>query len=164
MQHRKAAWRRSTRAFSQELSAKKVRINCVAPGPVDTPMLRNNPNIKSGAEKISGDVAQPSELASAILFSGIGRSELYTWHDARRRWRQADKPVLTRRVTARHPAASLCVEIGHRRLLLFFGRLQQSMLGHRAGNAAAGRSVAARPGVVATLCRFFLLTVTAVRK
>ena len=32
----------------------KYRINCVAPGAVNTPMLWNNPNVKSGAEKITG--------------------------------------------------------------------------------------------------------------
>src|SRR3954451_20333978 len=41
-----------TRGFSEELAGNKIRINCVAPGAVDTPMLWNNPNIKSGVEKV----------------------------------------------------------------------------------------------------------------
>src|SRR5205807_9203223 len=45
-----------TRGFSEELADRKIRINCVAPGAVDTPMLWNNPNIKSGAEKVQGPV------------------------------------------------------------------------------------------------------------
>jgi glucose 1-dehydrogenase len=47
---------------------KQVRINCVAPGAVDTPMLWNNPNVKSGAEVISGAIGKPEELAAAICF------------------------------------------------------------------------------------------------
>lgn len=57
-----------TRGFSEELEDRKIRINCVAPGAVDTPMLWNNPNIKSGAEKIEGAVGKPENLAAAICF------------------------------------------------------------------------------------------------
>ena len=46
----------------------KLRINCVAPGAVDTPMLWNNPNVKSGAEVVSGAIGKPTELAAAICF------------------------------------------------------------------------------------------------
>ena len=46
----------------------KVRINCIAPGAVDTPMLWNNPNVKSGAEVVSGAIGKPEELAAAICF------------------------------------------------------------------------------------------------
>src|SRR5204863_5901978 len=55
-----------TRGFSEELANRKIRINCVAPGAVDTPMLWNNPNIKSGAEEIQGAVAEPDDIAAAI--------------------------------------------------------------------------------------------------
>jgi glucose 1-dehydrogenase len=57
-----------TRGFSEELAPRKVRINCVAPGAVDTPMLWNNPNVKSGAEKIQGAVGKPEDIAAAICF------------------------------------------------------------------------------------------------
>ncbi len=57
-----------TRGFSEELAVKKIRINSVAPGAVDTPMLWNNPNIKSGAEKVVGAVGTPADLAAAICF------------------------------------------------------------------------------------------------
>lgn len=57
-----------TRAISLEIKPDKVRVNCVAPGAVNTPMLWNNPNIKSGKEKIQGRVAEPDEVASAIVF------------------------------------------------------------------------------------------------
>src|SRR3982750_2680791 len=57
-----------TRGFSEELADKKIRINCVAPGAVDTPMLWSNPNIKSGTEKIDGAVGKPEDIAAAICF------------------------------------------------------------------------------------------------
>jgi glucose 1-dehydrogenase len=47
---------------------KQIRINCVAPGAVDTPMLWNNPNVKSGAEVVTGAIGKPEELAAAICF------------------------------------------------------------------------------------------------
>lgn len=57
-----------TRGFSLEMAGRKIRVNAVAPGAVDTPMLWNNPNVKSGAEKITGAVGKPEDLAAAICF------------------------------------------------------------------------------------------------
>jgi len=57
-----------TRGFSEELEDKKIRINSVAPGSVDTPMLWNNPNVKDGAEKVEGAIGKPEDLANAICF------------------------------------------------------------------------------------------------
>lgn len=57
-----------TRGFSEELADRKIRINCVAPGAVNTPMLWNNPNVKSGAEKISGAVGEPEDIAAVACF------------------------------------------------------------------------------------------------
>jgi NAD(P)-dependent dehydrogenase (short-subunit alcohol dehydrogenase family) len=57
-----------TRALTLELEAKKIRVNCVAPGAVNTPMLWNNPNVKSGKEKVKGAVGEPADLAAAICF------------------------------------------------------------------------------------------------
>jgi glucose 1-dehydrogenase len=57
-----------TRGFSEEMAAKKIRINCVAPGAVDTPMLWNNPNIKSGVEKVEGAIGKPDDIAVAVCF------------------------------------------------------------------------------------------------
>lgn len=57
-----------TRGFSEELEERKIRINSVAPGAVDTPMLWNNPNVKSGAEKVTGAIGKPEDLAAAICF------------------------------------------------------------------------------------------------
>lgn len=57
-----------TRGFSLEMEDRKIRINSVAPGAVDTPMLWNNPNVKSGAEKVEGAIGKPEDLAAAICF------------------------------------------------------------------------------------------------
>jgi NAD(P)-dependent dehydrogenase (short-subunit alcohol dehydrogenase family) len=57
-----------TRGLSIELEGRGVRINCVAPGAVDTPMLWENPNVRSGAETITGAVGRPEDLAAAIAF------------------------------------------------------------------------------------------------
>jgi glucose 1-dehydrogenase len=67
-----------TRGFSQELASKKIRINCVAPGAVDTPMLRNNPNIKSGVEKITGAVGKPEDIAAAVCFLAAPEARFIT--------------------------------------------------------------------------------------
>lgn len=57
------------RGLSLELDRKQTRINAVAPGAVDTPMLWDNPNVKSGTEKIDkATVGTPEELAAAIAF------------------------------------------------------------------------------------------------
>lgn len=63
------------RGFSQELLARKIRINSVAPGAVDTPMLWNNPNIKSGAEKLTGAIGKPEDIAAAICFLAAPEAE-----------------------------------------------------------------------------------------
>jgi len=63
-----------TRGFSEELADRKIRINCIAPGAVDTPMLWNNPNVKTGAEKIEGAIGRPENIAAAICFLAANES------------------------------------------------------------------------------------------
>ncbi len=57
-----------TRALSLELDPDHCRVNCVAPGAVNTPMLWSNPNVKSGKEKITGKIAEPEDIAAAVAF------------------------------------------------------------------------------------------------
>lgn len=64
----KGAMEAFVRGASQEYPSAQARFNCVAPGSVDTPMLWNNPNVKSGAEKPAGAIGKPEELAAAICF------------------------------------------------------------------------------------------------
>jgi NAD(P)-dependent dehydrogenase (short-subunit alcohol dehydrogenase family) len=56
------------RGLSLEVPYTQARINAVAPGAVETPMLRNNPNVVDGTEKITGQIGTPDELAAAICF------------------------------------------------------------------------------------------------
>ena len=64
----KGATEAFVRGLSQEIPHTHARVNAVAPGAVDTPMLWSNPNVKSGKEKITGQIGTPEELAAAICF------------------------------------------------------------------------------------------------
>jgi NAD(P)-dependent dehydrogenase (short-subunit alcohol dehydrogenase family) len=67
-----------TRGFSEEIAPKHIRINCVAPGAVDTPMLWNNPNVKSGVEKVEGAVGKPEDIAAAVCFLAAPEARFIT--------------------------------------------------------------------------------------
>jgi glucose 1-dehydrogenase len=56
------------RGLSREMEPGKVRVNNVAPGAVNTLMLWNNPNVKSGKEKVEGAIGEPEDIAAAICF------------------------------------------------------------------------------------------------
>jgi NAD(P)-dependent dehydrogenase (short-subunit alcohol dehydrogenase family) len=58
-----------TRTTSIEGKSRGIRANAVLPGAVDTPMLWENPNIKSGAETIDrDDVGAVADIAAAVAF------------------------------------------------------------------------------------------------
>ncbi|WP_077922753.1 SDR family NAD(P)-dependent oxidoreductase [Spirosoma sp. 209] len=58
-----------TQGVSQEYDRTRVRINCIAPGAIDTPMLWDNPNVKNGQEKVDrANVGQPEDIASAVCY------------------------------------------------------------------------------------------------
>jgi len=67
-----------TRGFSEELADRKIRINCVAPGAVDTPMLWDNPNVKNGIEKVEGAIGKPEDIAAAICFLAADEARFIT--------------------------------------------------------------------------------------
>jgi NAD(P)-dependent dehydrogenase (short-subunit alcohol dehydrogenase family) len=65
----KAAVVSLTRSAALEGKAKGIRVNAVLPGAVDTPMLWDNPNVKTGLETIDrADVGKPEDLAAVIAF------------------------------------------------------------------------------------------------
>lgn len=65
----KAALLSLTRSASIEGKPRGIRANAVLPGAIDTPMLWENPNVKSGAEKIDpADVGRPENVAAAIAY------------------------------------------------------------------------------------------------
>ena len=72
----KAAVLSLTRSSSLEGQAKGIRVNAILPGAVDTPMLWENPNVKSGLEKIDrGVLGKPEDIAAAIAFLAADESE-----------------------------------------------------------------------------------------
>ena len=65
----KAALLSLTRSAALEGKPKGIRVNAILPGAIDTPMLWNNPNVKSGQETIDpADVGKPEDIASVIAY------------------------------------------------------------------------------------------------
>ena len=65
----KAAMLSLTRSSSLEGKAKGLRTNVVLPGAIDTPMLWDNPNIKSGVETLDkADVGKAEDVAAVIAY------------------------------------------------------------------------------------------------
>ena len=65
----KAALLSLTRSAALEGKPIGIRVNAILPGAVDTPMLWDNPNVKSGAEQINGaDVGKPEDIAAVIAY------------------------------------------------------------------------------------------------
>jgi NAD(P)-dependent dehydrogenase (short-subunit alcohol dehydrogenase family) len=72
----KAAILSLTRSASIEGKRKNIRVNAVLPGAIDTPMLWNNPNVKSGLEAINkSDVGKPIDVAAVIAFLASPEAE-----------------------------------------------------------------------------------------
>ena len=67
----KAALIGLTRQLARELAPRRIRVNAVAPGPTDTPVMAGIPDewIKSMEASIPlGRMAQPSEIAAAVAY------------------------------------------------------------------------------------------------
>lgn len=76
-----------TRALAIDCAAEGIRVNCLAPGPVDTPMLRGwyastpDPAATEAAQEnpiLLGRVAVPDEIAAAALFLASEDSSFMT--------------------------------------------------------------------------------------
>ena len=57
-----------SRSIALEVADRGIRVNVVAPGAVDTPMLARNPNRTSDSSIPLGRMAQPAELGHVIAF------------------------------------------------------------------------------------------------
>jgi 2-hydroxycyclohexanecarboxyl-CoA dehydrogenase len=65
----KGAIHAMTKSLAVELAPEGIRVNCVAPGPTDTPLLGDDPNIAGYAEALPlGRVLTPEEIAAAVTF------------------------------------------------------------------------------------------------
>ena len=65
----KAALLSLTRTAAIEGKPRGIRVNAILPGAIDTPMLWENPNLKSGVEKVNqADVGTPEDVAATIAY------------------------------------------------------------------------------------------------
>jgi NAD(P)-dependent dehydrogenase (short-subunit alcohol dehydrogenase family) len=83
----KAAVRSFARCWALDLKSRKIRVNVVSPGPIDTPGLRNLAPSKEQLAQFKADIAasvplgrigSPDELASAVLFLASDDSSFIT--------------------------------------------------------------------------------------
>jgi NAD(P)-dependent dehydrogenase (short-subunit alcohol dehydrogenase family) len=65
----KAALLSLTRTASLEGRSRGIRSNAILPGAVETPMLRDNPEVKAGVEHIDpAELGQPADIAATIAY------------------------------------------------------------------------------------------------
>lgn len=83
----KAAVRSFARCWALDLKSRKIRVNVVSPGPIDTPGLRNLAPSKEQLAQFKTDIAasiplgrigSPDEIASAVLFLASDDSSFIT--------------------------------------------------------------------------------------
>ncbi|WP_376099739.1 SDR family NAD(P)-dependent oxidoreductase [Roseomonas sp. CCTCC AB2023176] len=75
----KAAMLSLTRSTAIEGAARGIRANAVLPGAIDTPMLWDNPNVKSGVEMIDRSaVGKPEDVAAAVAFLAAPEARFVT--------------------------------------------------------------------------------------
>jgi NAD(P)-dependent dehydrogenase (short-subunit alcohol dehydrogenase family) len=89
----KAAVRSFARSWMMDLKDRKIRVNAVSPGPIETPAINNLADDEEQAKQFKdafvsqiplGRIGQPEEVASAVVFlasdesSFVNGSELFT--------------------------------------------------------------------------------------
>jgi 2-hydroxycyclohexanecarboxyl-CoA dehydrogenase len=70
-----------TKSLAREVARYGIRVNCVSPGPTDTPLFRSLPeNMQQALERAIPfrRLAQPEEVADAILFFSTARASFIT--------------------------------------------------------------------------------------
>ena len=83
----KAAARSFARTWTSDLKDRKIRVNVVSPGPIDTPIYESHGESKDEAEKTKasfasfvpmGRMGEADEIAKAVLFLGSNDSSFVT--------------------------------------------------------------------------------------
>jgi NAD(P)-dependent dehydrogenase (short-subunit alcohol dehydrogenase family) len=83
----KAAVRSFARGWTNDLKARKIRVNTLSPGPIDTPILDGLATTKDGAEQMKagfakmvplGRMGTPEEIATVALFFASSDSSFVT--------------------------------------------------------------------------------------
>jgi 2-hydroxycyclohexanecarboxyl-CoA dehydrogenase len=65
----KGAIHAMTKSLAVELAPEGIRVNCVAPGPTDTPLLSDDPNTAGYAEQLPlGRLIAAEEIAAVVTF------------------------------------------------------------------------------------------------
>lgn len=70
-----------TKSLAREMVRNQIRVNCVCPGPTDTPLLADQPEkMRQALERAipMRRLARPSEIADAIVFFASDRSSFVT--------------------------------------------------------------------------------------
>jgi 2-hydroxycyclohexanecarboxyl-CoA dehydrogenase len=70
-----------TKSLAREMARFNISVNCVCPGPTDTPLLAAVPEKHREAfVRVTpmGRLAKPSEIADAVLFFASGRADFVT--------------------------------------------------------------------------------------
>ncbi len=101
----KAAVRSFARGWAMELKDRKIRVNAVSPGPIETAALEKAGLTPEQAEQAAaqfvtqvplGRRGKPEEIATAVLFLASDETSYITGYRSRRRW--GDGPGLMRQV------------------------------------------------------------------
>jgi 2-hydroxycyclohexanecarboxyl-CoA dehydrogenase len=70
-----------TKSLAREMARHQIRVNCVCPGPTDTPLFRSQPEkMQEALEKAIPlrRLAKPEEVADAIAFFASSRASFIT--------------------------------------------------------------------------------------
>jgi NAD(P)-dependent dehydrogenase (short-subunit alcohol dehydrogenase family) len=62
-----------TRSLAKDVAAQRIRANCIAPGPIDTPRFRAMNGGDAGVERVRqsmplGSIPQPVDVAQTAIF------------------------------------------------------------------------------------------------